>query len=351
MPLFLEDPRVLTKEQLRSQLLAHSVELPGGNPTKDVFVQLYLNKLTAQNQERLPAAAPDAFSSDEEAPPVAPSRSRSSGKKTPRKSEKLRLEEVDVTSLTDEGLRDELQKYGVSVGPIVASTRKLYEKKLQKFLDDGPAQPVSNQIPATLNGNAEADVYSDKEDEPVAVPEPEPEPEAEPVPVVERRARSGGKTPVSSRSGSSRQQKVEKISASEQKVEEDVLTELFTGDMNSPTGISATCRKPIRGAAGRPLISSEVWNEDFSKTAKTSSFSYTGSHAVNRVSSGSASSSASSSTSSSTSYATLAVTAPTRAPRRSTALWKKLALVGVLGAFLVFVYLAMETNSVGPFQA
>uniref|UniRef100_A0A3Q2DGQ3 Uncharacterized protein n=1 Tax=Cyprinodon variegatus TaxID=28743 RepID=A0A3Q2DGQ3_CYPVA len=105
---------------------------------------------------------------------------------------------------------------------------------------------------------------------------------------------------------------VEKISASEQKVEEDVLTELFTGDMNSPTGISATCRKPIRGAAGRPLISSEVWNED---------------------------------TSSSTSYATLAVTAPTRAPRRSTALWKKLALVGVLGAFLVFVYLAMETNS------
>ncbi|XP_015256104.1 PREDICTED: thymopoietin [Cyprinodon variegatus] len=273
MPQFLEDPRVLTKEQLRSQLLAHSVELPGGNPTKDVFVQLYLNKLTAQNQERLPAAAPDAFSSDEEAPPVAPSRSRSSGKKTPRKSEKLRLEEVEVTSLTDEGLRDELQKYGVSVGPIVGECSSI----------------------------------------------------------------------------------VEKISASEQKVEEDVLTELFTGDMNSPTGISATCRKPIRGAAGRPLISSEVWNEEFSKTAKTSSFSYMGSHAVNRVSSGSASSSASSSnsssTSSSTSYATLAVTAPTRAPRRSTALWKKLALVGVLGAFLVFVYLAMETNSVGPFQA
>uniref|UniRef100_A0A3Q2EHQ6 LEM-like domain-containing protein n=1 Tax=Cyprinodon variegatus TaxID=28743 RepID=A0A3Q2EHQ6_CYPVA len=142
MPQFLEDPRVLTKEQLRSQLLAHSVELPGGNPTKDVFVQLYLNKLTAQNQERLPAAAPDAFSSDEEAPPVAPSRSRSSGKKTPRKSEKLRLEEVEVTSLTDEGLRDELQKYGVSVGPIKTNI-SIQPKQILKLNIENPIHQIN----------------------------------------------------------------------------------------------------------------------------------------------------------------------------------------------------------------
>lgn len=50
-----------------------------------------------------------------------------------------------------------------------ASTRKLYEKKLQKLLDDGPAQPplpqlVFTEIQVNHNGNSESDLYSDKED-------------------------------------------------------------------------------------------------------------------------------------------------------------------------------------------
>lgn len=50
-----------------------------------------------------------------------------------------------------------------------ASTRKLYEKKLQKLLDDGPAQPLLPQVVLTEiqvnhNGNSESDLYSDKED-------------------------------------------------------------------------------------------------------------------------------------------------------------------------------------------
>lgn len=81
MPEYLEDPSVLTKEKLKSELLANSVELPSGNPTKDVYVQLYLQHLTAQNERRVPAAAPDPFSSDEELPPPELSgRSRSSGR-------------------------------------------------------------------------------------------------------------------------------------------------------------------------------------------------------------------------------------------------------------------------------
>ncbi|KAF1769329.1 hypothetical protein GCK72_001146 [Caenorhabditis remanei] len=40
---------------------------------------------------------------------------------------------MDVSQLTDAELRESLKSHGVSVGPIVASTRKLYEKKLLKF--------------------------------------------------------------------------------------------------------------------------------------------------------------------------------------------------------------------------
>lgn len=87
MPAYLEDPSVLTKDKLKSELLAHNVELPSGNPTKDVFVQLYLEKLTALNQHHhypgvTTAASLDSFSSDEELPPppVVSNSSRSSGR-------------------------------------------------------------------------------------------------------------------------------------------------------------------------------------------------------------------------------------------------------------------------------
>lgn len=88
MPAYLEDPSVLTKDKLKSELLAHNVELPTGNPTKDVFVQLYLEKLTALNQHQYypgvttTAASLDSFSSDEELPPppVVSNSSRSSGR-------------------------------------------------------------------------------------------------------------------------------------------------------------------------------------------------------------------------------------------------------------------------------
>lgn len=80
MPEYMDDPSVLTKDKLKSELLAHNIELPSGNPTKDVYVQLYLKNLTAQNHKHLPTNL-DAFSSDEELPPpVISSRSRSSGK-------------------------------------------------------------------------------------------------------------------------------------------------------------------------------------------------------------------------------------------------------------------------------
>lgn len=81
MPEYLDDPSVLTKDELKSQLLAHNIELPSGNLTKDVYVQLYLKNLTTQNNKCVKTATLDSFSSDEELPPsVLSSRSRSSGR-------------------------------------------------------------------------------------------------------------------------------------------------------------------------------------------------------------------------------------------------------------------------------
>ncbi|XP_035530948.1 thymopoietin a isoform X1 [Morone saxatilis] len=414
MPEYLDDPSVLTKDKLKSELLAHNVELPSGNPTKDVYVQLYLNNLTAQNNKHVTAATLDAFSSDEELPPpVVFNRSRSSGRKATRKTDKVLPDELDVTVLTDQDLKDELLKHGVEAGPIVASTRKLYEKKLQKLLDDGPTQPplpqlVLTDIQVNHNGNSESDLYSDKEDEVTAAPEPEPVAEPEPVPVVERPLRSRGKTPVTTRtrssqhhaivtedlrpvltdqvqlqsnrrlshrrdsparaeppSSSSRPFQVEKIAASEQplKVEEnEVLKELFPNDINSPTGITATCRRPIRGAAGRPLKSSDLWNDENSlfspKTTKTSSSSsHTETRTINRVNSLPPSASFNSSTSTS-SFSTssssrhLAAAPPAgqaAAAHRSVSPWIKLFLLAIVAAFLFLVYQAMETNPSVPF--
>ncbi|KAM9334709.1 thymopoietin a [Symphorus nematophorus] len=383
MPEYLDDPSVLTKDKLKSELLANNVELPSGNPTKDVYVQLYLKNLTAQNNKHVPAATLDAFSSDEELPPpvVLSSRSRSSGRKATRKTDKVRPDELDVTVLSDQDLKDELLKHGVDAGPIVASTRKLYEKKLQKLLDNGPAQPVLTELVVTEiqvnhNGNSESDLYSDKEDEVTAEPEPEPvaepEPEPEPIPVVERPLRSRGKTPVTSRTSSSssssgQHHRVEKIAASEQtpKVKQnDVLKELFPNDINSPTGITATCRRPIKGAADRPIKSSELWNDEnflFSpkttRTASSSSSSYTETRTVNRVTSLPNSTSFHSTSSFSTSSSSrppLSAAPPaaqTKAVSRSSnmSLWIKLFLLAIVATFLFLVYQAMETNFSSPF--
>ncbi|KAF0029340.1 hypothetical protein F2P81_018445 [Scophthalmus maximus] len=409
MPDYLEDPSVLTKEKLKSELLAHSVELPSGNPTKDVYVQLYLKNLTAQNKKLVSDTTWDAFSSDEELPPpVVSNRSRSSGRKATRKTDKVQPDELDVTMLTDVALRDELLKQGVDVGPIVASTRNVYEKKLQKLLDNGPTQLppppqpllVLPEIQVNHNGHFESDLYSDKEDEVTAEPEPVAEPE--PGPVLERPVRSRGKTPVTNRTRSSqhqteecgptdiqlhkkRQQRitsflssyspvrthgytstlsedlsVEKITASDQnpKVEEkEVLKELFPNDFNSPSGISATCRRPIRGAAGRPLKPSDLWNNENGllspKITKTSSSvsSYTESRTVNRVTSMPPPATPSSTPSSTRLLSAAPPAGQTKGVRRGMSLWIKLFLLAIVAAFLFLVYQAMETNSINPFVA
>ncbi|XP_062851754.1 thymopoietin a isoform X1 [Trichomycterus rosablanca] len=220
---FLDDPSVLTKDKLKSALLANNVALPNGDQRKGVYVDLYLKNLTSQNKK---SASVETFSSDEELAATttttttttssSTSKNRSARKVT-RKTDGHGLEEIDVTELSNEGLKDLLLKYGVNPGPIVASTRKLYEKKLQRLLDQGSPETVVLVTETVETRSADSDQYSDKEEDTAVVPELElePEPEPEPVPVVEWPIRSRGKTPVTTRTRSTQHMDFSKLSASE----------------------------------------------------------------------------------------------------------------------------------------
>ncbi|MCJ8742972.1 hypothetical protein PDJAM_G00088380 [Pangasius djambal] len=362
---FLTDPSVLTKDKLKSALVANNVALPNGEQRKGVYVELYLKNLTSQNKRS--GSAAEAFSSDEEPPAAAAAASITarSGRKATRKTDRVRPEEIDVTELTNEELKDQLLKYRVNAGPIVASTRKVYEKKLQKLLDQGPPQTsvlaVSEPVPThnSRNGNADSDQYSDKEEETTtaaaaAVPEPEPEPEPDPDPVVERPLRSRGRTPVTTRTRSS-QNKIEKLSAVEQTpktAERNVLKELFPNEvLNTPTGISATRRQPIKGAAGRPF--SSPWQDSLRPRLtehRYTSSSYTETRSVPRVSAAPRVSAVPR-----LSAAPLSVPKPAAPPsvpakaRRRMPVWVQLLLLSAIAGFLLFLYQAMESNQMSPF--
>lgn len=189
MPEFLEDPSVLTKDKLKSELVANNVTLPAGEQRKDVYVQLYLQHLTARNRPPLAAGAnskgPPDFSSDEEREPTpilgsvaaAAGRSRAAvGRKATKKTDKPRQDDkddLDVTELTNEDLLDQLVKYGVNPGPIVGTTRKLYEKKLLKLREQGTESRSSTPLPTISssaentrqNGSNDSDRYSDNEED------------------------------------------------------------------------------------------------------------------------------------------------------------------------------------------
>ncbi|XP_054632159.1 thymopoietin b [Dunckerocampus dactyliophorus] len=330
---FLEDPSVLTKDKLKNELTANNVPLPSGEHKKEVYVQLYLKNLTVQNNKKSPPG--DTFSSDDELPtPVVSNKSRS-GRKATRKTDKPRVE-VEVTELTDEDLKQQLAKYGVDSGPILASTRKLYEKKLQKLLD----QPVAElEVPVDVttipkadtnqNGNTNSDQYSDKEDEEIATTDPEP------VPVVEKPVRSRGKTPVTVRTSSRRQTKVVEVVVTEEapkKSSDSVVEDILANEISTPTGISATCRRPIRGAAGRPVKPSDYWLDEsrVQHTVHTESRSY----------------------SESISRGVLSAASPGKAPAQHSflPLLLKLLLLVVVGGSLYFAYQNLDEARMSALQ-
>ncbi|KAL0158493.1 hypothetical protein M9458_046569, partial [Cirrhinus mrigala] len=57
MPVFVEDPAHLSKERLKSELIAHNVDLPPPESKKRAYVELYLKHVRTNSID---------FSSDEE---------------------------------------------------------------------------------------------------------------------------------------------------------------------------------------------------------------------------------------------------------------------------------------------
>ncbi|XP_065258488.1 thymopoietin isoform X4 [Emys orbicularis] len=364
MPEFLADPSVLTKEKLKSELIANNVSLPGGEQRKDVYVQLYLQHLTARNAPAA-LAQPD-FSSDEEREPTPlGARSRGGaapGRKATKKTDKPRLEEkddLDVTELSNEDLQEQLVKYGVTPGPILATTRKIYEKKLQKLKEQGPELGSSTPLPTVSssaentkqNGNNDSDQYSDNEEDPkvefrLEKREPLKAKTKTPVTLKQRRVAEHNQVvnrvpgnfkhaaptlSISEFSDLPRRtpkkplmtaEVVEKTLAEERRVERDILKEMFPYEVSTPTGISASCRRPIKGAAGRPIELSDFRMEE--------SFS---SKYVSK-------------------YVPLADDKPEKpvTKKRSIPMWIKILLFVVVSVFLFVVYQSMETNQGNPFS-
>uniref|UniRef100_A0A8C2NF23 Thymopoietin n=1 Tax=Capra hircus TaxID=9925 RepID=A0A8C2NF23_CAPHI len=405
MPEFLEDPSVLTKEKLKSELVANNVTLPAGEQRKDVYVQLYLQHLTARNRPPLATSAnskgPPDFSSDEEREPTpvlgsgaaVAGRSRAAvGRKATKKTDKPRPEDkddLDVTELSNEDLLDQLVKYGVNPGPIVGTTRKLYEKKLLKLREQGtesrsstPLPTISSSVENTRqNGSNDSDRYSDnEEDSKIELKLEKREPlkgrAKTPVTLKQRRVEhnqsysQAGVTETEWTSGSSKggplqaltrestrgsrrtpRKRVETsehfridgavisestpiaetIMASsnetlvgekteERRVERDILKEMFPFEAATPTGISASCRRPIKGAAGRPLELSDFRMEE----------SYSSKYIPK--------------------YVPLADVKSEKTKKgRSIPMWVKILLFVVVAGFLFLVYQAMETNQGNPF--
>ncbi|KAM6285106.1 thymopoietin isoform 3-T3 [Spheniscus humboldti] len=473
MPEFLADPSVLTKEKLKSELIANNVSLPGGEQRKDVYVQLYLQHLTARNP---PAAAQPDFSSDEEREPTplgARNRGAAAGRKATKKTDKPRPEEkddLDVTEMSNEDLQEQLVKYGLNPGPIVATTRKLYEKKLLKLMEQGPELKAPVPLPAISstaentrqNGSNDSDQYSDNEEDPkteLRLEKREPlkartktpvalkqrrvvehnQVEAtaqlpvddavitESTPIAETILTASNETLVVNRVPGNFKHAAPTLSISElsdmprrtpkkplmtaeqeeadcphqcffnhvghnqscdllntamievmvkffdhlhhwlagvlylynvffilketeestecfktpkvtrqlpltkvlerthteeRRVERDILKEMFPYEVSTPTGISASCRRPIKGAASRPIEHSDFRMEDsFSKYAPKYG----------------------------TSTDIKSEKPPTK-KERSIPLWIKILLVVVVSVFLVLVYQSMETNQGNPFS-
>ncbi|XP_017659878.1 PREDICTED: thymopoietin isoform X1 [Lepidothrix coronata] len=433
MPEFLADPSVLTKEKLKSELIANNVSLPGGEQRKDVYVQLYLQHLTARNP---PAVAQPDFSSDEEREPTPlGARSRgaaAAGRKATKKTDKPRPEEkddLDITEMSNEDLQEQLVKYGINPGPIVATTRKLYEKKLLKLMEQGPELKEPVPLPAITttentrqNGNSDSDQYSDNEEDPkteLRLEKREPLKARTKTPVALKQKRvvehnqtysqdevtetvwtsgssksgplqafSRDSTRVSRRTPRKRVEATAQLpiddavisestpiaetiltssnetlvvnrvpgnfkhaaptlsiselsdmprrtpkkplmtaevlerTATEERVERDILKEMFPYEASTPTGISASCRRPIKGAASRPIEHSDFrMDESFSKYVEK--------------------------------YGTSADIKSEKLPtkkERSIPLWIKVLLFVVVSVFLFLVYQSMETNQGNPFS-
>ncbi|XP_025059987.1 thymopoietin isoform X5 [Alligator sinensis] len=374
--------------------------------------------------------------------------------KATKKTDKPRPEEkddLDVTELSNEVLQEQLVKYGVNPGPIVATTRKVYEKKLLKLMEQGPELKSPAPLPTPTisssaentrqNGNNDSDQYSDNEEDPkVELKLEKREPlksktkapitlkqrrlvehnqvettaqlpiddavMSESTPIAETILTSSNETLVVNRvpgnfkhatpiqsisefsdlsrrtskkplmttehfhlpqqeetcrphqcfyvghtqssdllntamieeenedntecTGTPKKTRhlpvtkvVEKTHTEERRVERDILKEMFPYEASTPTGISASCRRPIKGAASRPIEFSDFRVEESFSSKYVPKYGLSTDMKAKKA---------------------------TTKKERSIPMWIKILLFVVVSVFLFLVYQTMETNQGNPFS-
>ena len=124
----------LTKEELRQALISHGVtDLPPMSAMKEELVSLYEEHVAPT------AKGSTDFSSDDEVDLKSSPRKRASttssasSKKADAGASNV-VEELDIDALDDDELFEKLKEIGIDVGPVVASTRPFYQKKLAMVL-------------------------------------------------------------------------------------------------------------------------------------------------------------------------------------------------------------------------
>ncbi|KAL7398055.1 hypothetical protein ABVT39_003605 [Epinephelus coioides] len=145
MSLFVENPAHLSKSRLKSDLVAHNVALPPAKSKKEVYVKLHLKHIDQKN-------AAD-FSSDEE-----------EDRDQDVADEEEDAEVPDPSGLTDDDLKAALLERGIKAGPIVASTRALYEKKLRTLLQTEGYGHMNGADKGVLYSDSEEDEENGEED-------------------------------------------------------------------------------------------------------------------------------------------------------------------------------------------
>ncbi|XP_069612320.1 LEM domain-containing protein 1 isoform X1 [Ranitomeya imitator] len=237
MPTRTGNPSQYSKDQLKNLLISHKVALPQGDQRKAVYLQLYLKHILPKDEE-----AADFSSDDEdmwsENDPVGD-------------HEEKRSDKMDLKSLSDSEIKEQLRKHGVIPGPILPTTRAIYERKLQQLLEEKQLKE---------NGGGHEDQYSDSEDEGVQVKN-----------LTDVRCElngdRGNKTPSCdnySQNNMERRPSLNQTTDCRNGQENKNLTSKSQQDGASPDdfsdllsqsalGMSATRRKPIKGAAGRPI--------------------------------------------------------------------------------------------------
>ncbi|XP_031594760.1 LEM domain-containing protein 1 isoform X4 [Oreochromis aureus] len=198
---FAEDPAHLSKSRLKSDLVAHNVALPSAASKKAVYVELHLKHIDQKN-------AAD-FSSDEE----------------DRADDKKDAEMPVPSCLTDEDLKAMLRKHGVKPGPITASTRVLYERKLHKLLQSDRRERLNEANKAVLYSDSEEEEKQQEKDEDLGS-EKQPDPSDQ----TQKESSQPPQEPV-----------------------KDAFKDILRDSKTTPTGIYVTRRRPIKGAAQRPV--------------------------------------------------------------------------------------------------